>query len=167
MIAATCYAQNIDTLKSVMNNHLKPKGKKPVHSIQIYISKEDTIFNEAVGYADGKEGLADRNNQFKIANITKTMTAVVILQMQEEEKLKITDTAAKYLNNVKYVRANELHYFDDKAYGNSITIQQLLQHTSGLADIFTDAAIRFYTNAFLHKQQQQWNPEKLISRYYK
>jgi len=131
IVSSACYAQNMDTLKSMMNNHLKPSGKKPVHSIQIYISKGDTIFNEAVGYADGKKELADKDNQFKIASITKTMTAVVILQMQEEGNLKITDTIAKYLNDVKYVRVNELHYFNDKSYGNSITIQQLLQHKSG------------------------------------
>lgn len=161
-----CYAQQTDTLRSILNNHLKPTGKKPVHSIQVYISKGDTVFNAAVGYADGRKEIANRNNQFKIASITKTMTAVVILQMQEEGKLDITDRVATYLNDVKYARVNELHYFNNQPYGHTITIQQLLQHTSGAADIFTDAAVRFYINLYFNKKQI-WNPEKLMNRYYK
>lgn len=160
------YTQQTDTLKSLMNSYLKLKGKKPVHSIQVYISKDNTFFNEAVGYADGKKELANRDNQFKIASITKTMTATVILQMQEEGKLKITDSVSKYLSDIKYARINEIHYFKKKAYGNSLTIQQLLQHTSGLADIFTDAAFRFYVNLYFNKKQN-WDPEKLMKRYYK
>ncbi len=160
-----CYAQQPDTLLSILNDYLKPKGKKPVHSIQVYISKGDTVFNEAVGYADGKQAVAERDNQFKIASITKTMTAVVILQLQEEGKLRITDPVASYLKDVKHVRVNELHRFNNQSFGHTITIQQLLQHTSGLADIFTDAAVRFYINLYFNKKQV-WDPEKLMDRYY-
>lgn len=166
LIASVSYTQQADTLKSVMTSYLKPNGKKPVHSIQVYISKDNTVFNEAVGYADGKKRIAERDDQFKIASITKTMTATIILQMQEEGKLKITDTVSKFLLDIKYVHINEIHYFNKKAFGNSLTIQQLLQHTSGIADIFTDAAFRFYINLYFNKKQQ-WNPEKLMNRYFK
>lgn len=166
LISFCSYTQQTDSLKSLMNSYLKLKGKNPVNSIQVYISKDNTVFNEAVGYADGKKELSHRDNQFKIASITKTMTATVILQMQEEGKLKITDSVSKYLSDIKYARINEIHYFKKKAYGNSLTIQQLLQHTSGLADIFTDAAFRFYVSLYFNKKQN-WDPEKLLKRYYK
>jgi D-alanyl-D-alanine carboxypeptidase len=159
-------AQNKDSLLSIMSSYLKVKGKKPVHSIQVYISKGDKVFNEAVGNVDGKSELASKDNQFKIASITKTMTAIVILQMQEEGKLKINDKIVNYIEDVKFARVKELHYFKGKSYGSSITIKQLLQHKSGLADIFTDAAFRFYLNEYFNKKQQ-WNPEKLMNRYYK
>ena len=62
--------------------------KNPVYSLRIYVSKGDALFCEAVGFSDGIKEKADKDNQFKIASITKTMTATVILQMQEEGKLK-------------------------------------------------------------------------------
>jgi len=86
--------------------------------------------------------------------------------MQEEGRLNIDDTISRYLNDVKCVRVRELHYFDRKPYGNTITLSQLLQHKSGLADIFSDAAFKFYLNEYFHKNQE-WDPEKLMNRYYK
>lgn len=155
-----------DTLQKTMNSHLKPRGKNPIHSIQVYMSNGDAVFNEAVGYADGKKKLAEKDNQFKIASITKIMTSVVILQLEEEGKLTLSDPISRYLTDTGFERVNKLHYYKNEAYGKSITIKLLLQHRSGLADLFTDAAFRFYLNANFNKKQQ-WNPEKLMNRYYK
>lgn len=160
------FSQNIGALKNLMRSKVNPEDKNPVHSIQVYISKGDTVFNEAVGYSDGNSLVADKHNQYKIASITKTMTSVVILQLQEEGKLNISDTISKFLADSKVARLNDLHMHKGVSYGNTITIQQLLQHRTGLADIFTDAAFRFYLNEYLNKKQG-WNSEKLMSRYYK
>lgn len=160
------FSQNTEALRTLMQSKINQKGKNPVHSIQVYISKGDSVFNEAVGYSDGKSLVAQKDNQYKIASITKTMTSVVILQLQEEGKLNITDTITKFFADSKIVRLNDLHIHNGFSYGNTITIQQLLQHRTGLADIFTDAAFRFYLNEYLNKKQE-WNSEKLMSRYYK
>ena len=160
------FSQNTDALKNLMRSKVNPEDKNPVHSIQVYISKGDTVFNEAVGYSDGNSLVADKHNQYKIASITKTMTSVVILQLQEEGKLNISDTISKFLADSKVARLNDLHFHKGVSYGNTITIQQLLQHRTGLADIFTDAAFRFYLNEYLNKKQG-WNSEKLMRRYYK
>lgn len=152
-------------LVDFMKKHLKPKGRNPVHSIQVYLSNADTVIHEAVGFSDGKNEKANKDNQFKIASIAKIMTATVILQMQEEGKLNIDDTVADFLSSLKFARVNELHYVNGKPYGEKITIRHLLQHKSGIADIFTDAAFRFYVFTFLHRQME-WNPEKLMDRYY-
>jgi D-alanyl-D-alanine carboxypeptidase len=149
----------------IMQQHLKPKGENPVHSIQIYLSDARTAFHEAVGFADGVKEKADLDNQFKIASITKMMTSLVVLQMQEEGLLHLEDSAAQYLSGVKFARMDEIHFFAGKPYGNTLSLRQLLQHRSGLADIFTDASFRFYLDAYLHKKRE-WNPEKLMNRYY-
>lgn len=159
------FAQNKEGILALMQSKINPEGKNPVHSIQVYISKVDTVFNEAVGFSDGKSVVSDKHNQYKIASITKTMTSVVILQMQEEGKLNITDKISKYLADSKIAKLNDLHIHKGVSYGNTITIQQLLQHRTGLADIFTDAAFRFYLNEYLNKKQE-WNSEKLMKRYY-
>jgi D-alanyl-D-alanine carboxypeptidase len=161
-----CFAQDKEGVRALMQSKINQEGKNPVHSIQVYISKGDSVFNEAVGYSDGKSLDAQKDNQYKIASITKTMTSVVILQMQEEGKLSITDTISRFLADSKIVRLNDLHIHKGVSYGNTITIQQLLQHRTGLADIFTDAAFRFYLNEYLNKKQE-WNSDKLVARYYK
>jgi D-alanyl-D-alanine carboxypeptidase len=155
-----------DSIHKIMQSHLMNKGKKPVYSIQTYISNEEKIICEAVGVSDGKNEKAEKDDQFKIASITKTMTATVILQLQEEGLLNINDKISKYLNNVLFLNVNELHIYHRQKYGNEITIKQLLQHRSGLADIFTDAAFRFYFCEYFNRNQE-WNAEKLMKRYYK
>ena len=164
-LGLSCFGQSSVRLRKVMEEHLKPEGQKPVHSIQVYLSNPDTVFCEAVGFADGRQVKADKDNQFKIASITKTMTAVIILQMQEEGLLSIDDKIEKYLGDNIFVKVKELSYFDGKPHGQEITIRQLMQHSSGLADLFTDGMFRFYVNEFTHKQQK-WNPEKLMNRFY-
>jgi D-alanyl-D-alanine carboxypeptidase len=160
------FAQSTGAIHETMHGYLKPKGKNPIHSIQIYLSEGDRVFCGAAGFSDGAGEMAEKDNQFKIASITKTMTATVILQMQEEGLLDIEEKAAKYLKDLPFVRVSELSYFEGEPYGDRITLKQLLQHQSGLADIFTDGAFRFYLNEMMHKKQA-WSPEKLMDRYYK
>jgi D-alanyl-D-alanine carboxypeptidase len=160
------WAQNRDTLLNLMLERLNPSGKNPVHSIQIYISNKDRVFHEAVGFSDGDKIASTKEDQFKIASITKMMTAIVILQLQEEGKLKITDPIAQYLSNSKISRVSDVHFFEGETFGNQITIEQLLTHRSGLADLFTDSAIRFYLGEYLNKQKQ-WSAEKLMATYFK
>ena len=166
LVFTTAFSQKTEELRKMMLSRVSSEGKNPVHSIQVYIAKGDAVFNEAVGYSDGKSVEAQKDNQYKIASITKTMTSVVILQLQEEGKLSITDTISRFLADSKIVRLNDLHIHKGVSYGNTITIQQLLQHRTGLADIFTDAAFRFYLNEYLNKKQE-WKSEKLMGRYYK
>jgi D-alanyl-D-alanine carboxypeptidase len=162
----TCFGQSTGVFNETMQGYLNPQGKNPIHSIQIYLSQGEKVFCGATGFSDGIGKQADKDNQFKIASITKTMTATIILQMQEEGRLNIDEKAAKYLKDLPFARVSELSYYEGKAYGDSITLKQLLQHQSGLADIFTDGAFRFYLNEMMHKKQA-WNSEKLMDHYYK
>lgn len=169
LFLSTCsisFGQQVNKLKQLMQDHLKFQGKNPVYSIQVYISNPDSVFCDAVGLSDGKNMKADKDNQFKIASITKTFTAVVILQMDEEGLLDINEPISKYLSDLKFARVNELHYYNQIPYGDQITVKQLLQHRSGLADIFTDATLRFYVKEFLNKNQY-WDSEKLMKYYFK
>jgi hypothetical protein len=53
-----------------MQSKVNSEGKTAIHSIQVYISKGDSVFNEAVGHSDGKSVDAQKDNQYKIASIT-------------------------------------------------------------------------------------------------
>ncbi|ULQ52898.1 serine hydrolase [Flavihumibacter fluvii] len=57
---------------------------------------------------------------FQIYSITKTFTSTLVLKLSEEGKLSVTDKLSKY--------------YPGFPKGDSITIEQLLSHTSGLFD---------------------------------
>lgn len=159
-------AQPDSVLLALLSEKLKPKGKRPMHAIQAYIGQGDRVARLAVGFADGDTVRAHPEDQFKVASITKTMTAVVILQLAEEGALALDAPAATYLTAVPYVRIHAIHRYNDTLYGEQITVEQLLNHRSGIADLFEDAMVRFYLSELLHKKRV-WSTEKLLARFYK
>jgi CubicO group peptidase (beta-lactamase class C family) len=62
--------------------------------------------------------------RFSIASMTKTFTAALIMQLAEEGKLNLDDPISRWVDNYPNIT-------------NTITIRQLLTHTSGIYD-FTD-----------------------------
>lgn len=58
---------------------------------------------------------------FRLASLTKQFTAMCILQLYQKGKIALDSPAHRYLDSLP-------------AYTNSITIRQLLTHTSGLVD---------------------------------
>lgn len=72
--------------------------------------------------ADNKS-LNDANTQFQIASVTKQFTSTVILKLVELNKMSLKDKLSKYYNGFPF--------------GDSITIENLLTHTSGLRN-FTE-----------------------------
>ena len=83
------------------------------------------------------------NTPSLIASVTKTFTAVVIMQLVEEAKLSLDDTVDTW--------------FPKQPDGDKITVRMLLSHTSGLAE-FSSA---FGTD--LDKWSRDWTPEDLIA----
>lgn len=63
---------------------------------------------------------------FVIGSVTKTFVAATILQLVEEERLGLDDPVRRHLPRLTMV-------------SREITVRQLLDHTSGLADLFNDA----------------------------
>ncbi len=75
------------------------------------------------GTADLSTGRAIKaGDYFRIASISKTFTAVVVLQLVEEGLLSLDDTLNKFKGGFGVPRADR------------ITVRQLLNHTSGLGD---------------------------------
>lgn len=79
------------------------------------------IYERANGFSNFKtETKIDNQTLFPIASNSKQFAAVLILQLQEQQKLNIEDKVSRYLQNYK-----------TKTY-QEITIAQLLHHTSGI-----------------------------------
>jgi len=88
----------------------------------VLIARNGTIeLNKGYGWKDVKsKTLHDSASIFQIGSITKQFTAAIILMLQEEGKLSVSDPISKYLT--------------DYPNGNKITLYHLLTHTSGIDD---------------------------------
>jgi CubicO group peptidase (beta-lactamase class C family) len=103
------------------------------------------VFLDAAGMADLELGVPLAPDMvFELGSITKQFTAAAILMLAEEGKLSLDDPITKHLP-------------DYPSYGDSITIEHLLTHTSGIVS-YTD--IPGYMASSV---QQDVSPAELIS----
>jgi D-alanyl-D-alanine carboxypeptidase len=84
----------------------------------------------------GTSGVADLDSRtpvngngfFRVGSNTKTFISVVVLQLVAEHRLSLDDTVGRWLPGVVHGNGND---------GSTITVGELLQHTSGLHN-YTD-----------------------------
>ncbi|WP_197464067.1 serine hydrolase [Rufibacter sp. DG15C] len=85
--------------------------------------KGKVLFEKAYGYQNVAEKIPNTSNTvYQIGSTTKQFTAVVVLKLAEQKKLSLQDKLS--------------HYFPNFKASHTITIQQLLSHTSGIYEIF-------------------------------
>ena len=82
-----------------------------------------TIYREAFGEANREWHVRNSpDTRFRIGSITKAFTAIVILQLAEQGRLRLDAKVTEYLPDFA------------PQFGAQITVRQLLTHTSGLPD---------------------------------
>ena len=69
---------------------------------------------------------------FRVYSMTKAVTAVAVMMLVEEGKLRLADPAAKYLPEFKNLRVQQSGG-PARAPARDVTIEDLLLHTSGLS----------------------------------
>jgi D-alanyl-D-alanine carboxypeptidase len=100
----------------------RARAELGLYSLALGVSIDGQIgWSGASGTAlDGVTRL-DGDSPFAIASITKTFTATLVLQAVERGQIGLDDPVSDYLPRVPAVRG--------------VTVRQLLQHTSGIADL--------------------------------
>ncbi|MEV5754327.1 serine hydrolase domain-containing protein [Actinoallomurus sp. NPDC052308] len=88
----------------------------------------------------------DPRSQIRIASISKTFTATVLLQLVAEHRLSLDDTVDHWLPGVVRAGGND---------GRHITVRNLLQHTSGLNEYALDPRIQT-------QPERVWKPQELV-----
>lgn len=84
--------------------------------------RAETLFENCYGMAHLERGLrADPQTNFRLASVTKQLTATAIIQLVEAGRLRYDESLSQIFPG-----------FPD--YGNHVTVRQLLTHTSGLID---------------------------------
>jgi CubicO group peptidase (beta-lactamase class C family) len=87
----------------------------------LVVKEGKIIINKGYGYSHAEQKIPnDKNTVYNIASITKTFTAALILRLQEQGKLSVSDVLSKYYSGYPN--------------GDKITIQHLLTHTAGIPD---------------------------------
>jgi CubicO group peptidase (beta-lactamase class C family) len=116
LVLPAAESENAANLESILSRRLPSDGPGEV----VLVARDGKIlFDHGYGLADRDHHLpATPETEFRIGSVTKQFTAAAILHLQQEGKLRIDDSLAKYFPN----------YPD----GDKITLRQLLTHTSGL-----------------------------------
>lgn len=110
-----------DLMESYENPGINIKIRSPFSGSVLVAKKGKVFFKEAYGESDRVNKVPNTiDTKYGIGSVTKQFTAMLIMQLVEEKKLKLQDTIGKYLPYLSKEKANY------------ITIHQLLSHTSGL-----------------------------------
>ena len=86
-------------------------------------------------------------DRFRVASITKTFVAAIVLQLEAEGKLDIDDPVERWLPG----RVPN---------GPSITLRELLSHTSGIFNYTDDQA---FIGGIISNPSRAWSPGELLS----
>jgi len=93
------------------------------------------IYTNAIGFADIEtQKKATNNTKYRIGSISKMFTATLVLKAIEEEKIKLEQTIETYFPKVENA--------------NKITIENLLNHRSGIFNFTNDKAFISYLNEY-------------------
>ncbi len=102
--------------------------KQSIPGAAIAVVKDGKIiFSKGYGVADleKKNPVSAEKTIFRIGSITKVFTAVAVMRLADEGKIKLTDDVNKYLKDFKV----------PNTYAEPITFADLLTHSSGLDEI--------------------------------
>jgi CubicO group peptidase (beta-lactamase class C family) len=119
-----CAAQTtVQQLESLLTAYAKDHR---FNGSVLVAKKGDLLLNKGYGYKNLTEETANTpQTQFQIGSVTKQFTTAVIMKLQETGQLSVADHISKYFPN--YPK------------GDSITIEQLMTHTSGIYSYTSDA----------------------------
>lgn len=121
LISVCSFAQHAEQLKKV--DELLSSWNNATPGVAVAIQQgENIIYNKAFGLADLEHNVPNTTSTiFESGSVAKQFTAMSILLLAAEGKLAFTDDIRKYVPEIP-------------KYKTTITIQMLLNHTSGLKD---------------------------------
>lgn len=143
LLVQISYSQDISKLEEILKAY---SSQYKFNGTVLVAHKGKILLDKGYGYRNLKDSVKhDPNSIFQIGSVTKQFTATVIMKLQEKKKLSVNDKLSKY--------------FPDYPKGDSITIRQLLSHTSGIFN---------YTNDREFMEKEVSNPatrEKMLARF--
>lgn len=154
-------------LDQIISLLLQDKGTAPIQNASLYLqSKSKGInYHKTIGKVSPKGPPLPPDHQFRIASISKIFTATLLLKYWERDLVELNQPFQHYLPKELQALCSGLLYKDGIDLSASITIQQLLEHRSGLADYFSDDP-RFL-QMVMEQPHQQWSVESILQSFKK
>jgi D-alanyl-D-alanine carboxypeptidase len=126
--------------------------------VQARVTNEDgdvLVATSGVADLDTREPVPI-NGHYRIGSNTKTFTATVVLQLAGEGELSLDDTVERHLPGVVEGTGND---------GSTITIRDLLRHTSGIYDYNNDEDWDPFATIeiFEERRFEHYKPEDLVA----
>ena len=98
---------------------------------------QDLVHSQAVGWADIENQIPLRHDHlFRVFSNTKLVTSIAVMQLVEDGLITLDDTIETYLPQLgkrRVLRPGATDINDTEPARSSITVRQLLTHTSGLS----------------------------------
>lgn len=117
--------RKIDSLLTYLNTNNKFMGQLSIRE------GDNVVFSKAYGLPQS-DTKPDGYTKYKIGSVTKTFTAVMIMQLVEEKRLKLEDKLSKFYPQIPNA--------------DKITINDLLRHRSGILDyVNADSTVNVMT----------------------
>lgn len=112
-----------------INQQLRKFEKENYLSGVILIAKDGKpLYKEAFGYANLPDSIRNRTDtKFNLASMNKMFTGMAVMQLVETGKISLEDKVGKYLTD-----------YPNKVVSDSVTIHQLLTHTSGMGNFWEE-----------------------------
>jgi D-alanyl-D-alanine carboxypeptidase len=119
----------LEQLKAELTS-LSAKGK--FSGVVLIAGDNQSIFEYATGFADRERKIPNTiQTCFNLGSMNKMFTSIAIAQLVEKGKLRYSDKLAGILSD-----------YPDADAAKKITIEHLLTHASGVADLFTPEFMR-------------------------
>ena len=110
-----------DNFTKQIDSLIKINSIRPFNGIILITQNENPVYSKMVGYANfDKQTLFTLDSKFVIGSISKQITAVLVLQELDKLHLDLNEPISIYLPKL------------EQSWKDSITIKQLLNHTSGV-----------------------------------
>ena len=133
-------------LQDVLYNGLKTTGGTGVSAAVIVTGEGEWV--GVSGLSDPKMAETIKPNMlFDIASVGKTFTAALVLQLVEEGRLELEDPLHKWLPDFPNI-------------DNTVTIRQLLNHTSGISHFTENPS---YWETVFKDLDSLWTPEDILA----
>lgn len=108
----------------------------------------DQVISVARGWANVARKMPMRTtDRFRIASLTKSFTAAIVLQLVGEGKLSLDDTVETHLPGLV-------------PNGEMITVRHLMNHTSGVFDFYSDQS---FFKQFVRNRTRTWTPQERVA----
>lgn len=150
------YPENVSkNVRHKLDSLLSRINKRNDFNGSVLVAKnEKVLYSNQIGMADfRKKEPLNKESVFQLASVSKQFTAAAIMLLNEQNKIKLTDTVNTYFPDFPY---------------RDVTIKNLLNHTAGLPKYFWVAEHKWDQNkAPTNKEMMALLAESNVNRFFK